>query len=189
MGVLDLLAVVNAWAPIRIFESRTLTGEQEDILGIEGAFNGWIFGIAVSTDNPEAGITIEIDVQNGQTVRIPVVPKELMDRGLIAPNQFGPYAAVYDEENGRYEAVFAPGQPYPVMGQIRLWLNGPAGAKVNYDVQLVQITDIERFKEEVAGVISAGQAQPSMPPTGGTVEIPVELGTVSYRGPYTGFLP
>ena len=192
VNVLELLPLLQGWNWIRFKDSTSIQASQEKtIYSSTESERGWIVSARVSTDVADVQLDIRYDPEeSGQTIDINLNPQNLYNAGYTYASGW-PYVAVYEPTQNEYAAEFVPTSPFAFNGQLIIKLvGGSSDANVNYDIQMVSITDFKTFVESLRHIIGISDVlsmlaqlqQPQQP------QVPVKVPTFEpYQ--YRGFLP
>ena len=204
MDILSILPLLSGWSYVRVSGSTSLV-ESTTVYKSDDTMLGWLIGAVLHTNEPTAGLEVDVYTSGGQGISYYLVPNYLLSNGLTQPNHVAPFLAKYDQANNDYEAVFEPTVPFPIYGQVEVKLIASSSpADVYYDAHLISIDDVESFMNSITSVLgitsiqqlltvmdrylhamaSRGQA------TGIKIETPLpEVPTFNPNKNYEGFIP
>ncbi len=193
VDILGLLPILNGWNWVRVNGSEKLNADDapKELYESENGEFGWLISARVSTDVADAGLRISYDPEeSGQSLQFSLIPQELYDAGYFDKSNM-PYVANYDPA-GKYTAEFTPQPPLSLKGTLTITaVPGSTDATVNYDVLILEVTDIGVFVdslrvifgiETIIQLLNQPIRQPERP------RQPVTLPPVA-PSQYTGFLP
>ena len=193
VDILGLLPVLNGWNWIRINDDITLnpTDEPEELYASGDNELGWLVSARMSSNVSDMDLRIRYDpVESGQTLDFNLNPEELHAKGYTYPSNM-PYVSDYDPSGSIYSSELIPNPPLAMKGRITITAApGSSSGTMNYDIMLLQITDISAFVDSLRAIFgiqtiidllnSLGTPQEPKPP--------IELPEVT-ASKYTGFLP
>jgi len=193
VDLLGLLPILNGWNWVRLKDDTQIktTDSPKEVYSTEEPMFGWVIDARMSSDVSDVTLRVRYDpVESGQTLDFDLNPEQLYTSGYYYRSNL-PYVSNYDPVNSQYAAEYSPKPPLAIKGDLTVSvLPGSSDATVNYDVTILEVTDIEAFVESLRAVFGIGTiidllnslTTPEMP------KAPIELPKVTVKE-YTGFLP